>query len=237
MFFCILGKNSMSLKSLLFITLTFGIMSMIGIVIITQPSLIPMFDLSSSNSANIGTTIAGITSPLLTLITIYFLYQAFLKQSEGNDFQKVKNDLDLIFLMIADLNSEYDKFEIVENQGSNRNVYTGYIAVKKYCRNLSPYPFQFFSQQMESDYLLYLIKTYTLIKERISIAKLDNHSLELLNEKMQLLFDIKFEVGYREIATAYLMEDDHLAREFISFYNLNSKKKMTLIDLNLNQGD
>ena len=227
----------MNFKSLLLITVTLGIVSVIVIVAITQPSLIPLFNLSSSSSANIGTTIAGITSPLLTLITIYFLYQAFLKQTEGNNFQKVKNDFDIIFLMITDLNSEYDKFEIVENQGHNRNVYTGYKAVIKYCLACIKQPFKFFSEKIESDYLLYLIKTYTIIKDRIALAELDSHSLHLLSEKMQLLFDVKFEVGYKEIATNYLMEEDKLAKEFISLYNLSTKNKIVLIDLNLDQFD
>ena len=78
------------------------LLSFMGVIVFTQPALNQQ--LNVSDKGNIGSAIGGITAPIIGIGTAVLLYLAFMKQVESNKEQRFKNESDVIFLLLNQLN-------------------------------------------------------------------------------------------------------------------------------------
>ena len=72
-----------------------------------MPAIWDRLDLT--NTSSIGDTIGGITAPLLGIISIIFLYLTLNRQIDSINDQKLKNESDIIFMLLNQLENEYNQ--------------------------------------------------------------------------------------------------------------------------------
>ena len=161
------------MKKIIFktILLTVGliIISLLLIYILTLPAIWEVFDLT--NTSSIGDTIGGITSPLLGIISVIFLYLTLNRQIDSVNDQKLKNESDIIFMLFNQLDNEYNQIYLYSTNKDERVRKFGHEALVDYCNSV----FKFysgnkkFSQYYIADSIILVIRSFELIKKRIQI--------------------------------------------------------------------
>ncbi|SMC94439.1 hypothetical protein [Pedobacter nyackensis] len=204
------------IKPLFIIGCILFLISVASILIFTLPAITSNFDLSTSYTANIGTTISGITSPIINVISIYFLYIAFTKQQEANDLQRNRNDVDLAFRILDDVNTELNNFAIKETDMRTNEVtmYHGTIALFRYCKPFYDHPdrYRLFTEQYESDVIISILMSYDIMVEKFKIAALP---MDIPKQ----FFNSKLKVPLSYLVKVQIHEVDDMADQIRTFYN------------------
>src|SRR5438094_10642803 len=99
------------------------VLCFIAVIFFTLPAFVQQLNLS--DKSNIGSAIGGITAPIIGIGTAILLYLAFMKQVESNRDQKLKNESDIIFLLMGQLNNEVEQFYHSYSKGEKEFRYTG----------------------------------------------------------------------------------------------------------------
>lgn len=160
------------------------VISFLSILIFTLPSISWTKDLTGNHNANIATTISGITTPILSAITIYFLYVAFTKQKESNEMQVCKNNADLIFSLLEQVNNDYQLFSVKSED--HAQTYNGNVAMIKIANKVVPQrSIDGFLSTAYSDDLLYILTSLELINKQIKDSKLEKPIRDLLKTKYE----------------------------------------------------
>ncbi|SDP86107.1 hypothetical protein SAMN05428975_3098 [Mucilaginibacter sp. OK268] len=184
-------------KSLLVILSVLTLISFCTLILALSPAVIPFFDFSTQQTANIGSTIGGITAPVLTIFTSYLLYITLTRQTESNTEQRLKNESDIIFLLINQMDSELDRFYIKQTRGTVVEKYTGLEALNDFARGFRyDYNIEQFGNTQghsfkvwyEAGQLAVIIDTFNLIEKRIQLSN--------LNEETRYLFQLKLDSYY-----------------------------------------
>jgi HD-GYP domain-containing protein (c-di-GMP phosphodiesterase class II) len=154
----------------------------ISVVLFTWPAFIHQLNLS--DKSNIGSAIGGLTAPVIGILTAILLYKAFMKQVQSNNDQKVKNESDIIFLLINQLNTEVEQFYHSFSRGEKHYKYTGIEGLNKFIGSLQEHDFNSFNHTFkayfEANHLLLLIRSYKIIEDRIKTAALSDDLKKVL---------------------------------------------------------
>lgn len=199
-------------------------LSCLTVAIVQLPALFITFDLTGSKSANIGTSIGGITAPVLNTITIYFIWLTFSAQKKTNEEQNGKNDSDLIMQLSEQMAADYNNFTFVVNKETSQ----GDVIIKEkkgssafigYCRHIeaATKPYQEFRNSMLGDDILYILGSYEVIMDRINNSSLGEQNKKVLLKKMKLFYDLKLEAPLSILEREFAGETDEYAVFVVTF--------------------
>lgn len=198
---------------------------------LTVPSFLERFNQTSTG--NIGSAIGGITAPILGITSLTFLFITLIKQIKSNEKTRLKNESDIIFLLINQFDLEYDKFYFTYSVGTGKDKidykFTGYeginVFVSKYAfewkRPDFPWATSFVGKQISL-----LIKSYSLIDKRIQLSQLDKQLKELFYEKIKSIYVYKLHEELKNILRKCneLNQSDELIIEMQFFVNYYTNK-------------
>jgi hypothetical protein len=210
------------------ILLTVGliIISLLLIYILTLPAIWKIFDLT--NTSSIGDTIGGITSPLLGIISVIFLYLTLNRQIDSVNDQKLKNESDIIFMLFNQLDNEYNQIYLYSTNKDERVRKFGHEALVDYCNSV----FKFysgnkkFSQYYMADSIILVIRSFELIKKRIQISPLNSEMKDLFLKKMETFYLCKLKDPLYKLTDLFEREKsllDEYTLEINEFYKSMEK--------------
>lgn len=81
-----------------------------AILFFTSTIFTNFLDLTSQAKANIGIVISGITAPIVGIFTSILLYLTLTAQTQSSNDQRLKNESDVIFLLMNQFYSEVQNF-------------------------------------------------------------------------------------------------------------------------------
>lgn len=184
-------------KSLILLVLAAIILSFLAIYLVLKPYVYESFNLATPESANIGVTISGITAPILTILSVALLYLALRKQTESNENQRLKNDADLVFLLYNQLEAEYretstrqykqHKFNSRDND-SSAEIFYGFDAFIKICNIFNDTSAERFASTNEASKILFIIQSYNVLDELISISQIENNLKHIIKRKVNYFY-------------------------------------------------
>lgn len=201
-----------------------------SVILLTQPSFSEIFNLSSASKSNIGTVIGGITAPLIGIFSSVLLYLALTRQTDSNKEQQLKNESDIIFLLINQLENELNSFYTKEtterpNNGKVEKIerkLTGIEGLNDFCRQYR-YEFNFeyldemtFKSWYESNQIMLFVDTFNLIQKRISISNLSTDLKSLFKEKLSSFYKCRLKTPLSSLSSAFelnpMQKDDYTLR-------------------------
>jgi hypothetical protein len=233
----------MALRTVLFFSFVIIILCFVAIWVFTQPAFLAAFNLSMDTKANIGTAIGGITAPIIGLFSTVLLILTLNKQMESIRDQKLRNDSDLIFSLVAQMERElenvYYKFnEEVALDGKRIKTeykFHGIEAVDEFTRK---FRYEFtrnnwnftFRQFFQAHQILLIVHSFQLVRLKVERSALSEESKSLFLQKIysfyycRLRFPLKKIHEGLEISPRY---KDELAIELQNFYLLMESKLPT----------
>lgn len=111
-------------KKILILSLLLIALSFFSVLLFTSPAV--WHRLNLTNTSSIGDTIGGITAPLLGITSTIFLYLTLNKQIDSINDQKLKNESDIIFLLLNQLDNEYNQIYVGETINNIRQKIFGH---------------------------------------------------------------------------------------------------------------
>jgi len=193
--------------------------SLLLIYIVLTNHFIPGFNLSSQAAANIGTVIGGVTAPVFTLLSAILVYMAFVKQTESNDSQRLKNDIDIVFLLFNQIEAEIRDLEFRGLKGEE--LYHGQEAFDKICAlyNSRNKLNEKFGAKNHSSAILYIIDSYKSLQKVISASNIESKHLDILREKSVNFYILKLRDPLRNLCFEIRDNTDSPSLGVLSFFN------------------
>jgi hypothetical protein len=112
-----------------------------------------------------------------------------MKQVESNKEQRFKNESDIIFLLLNQLNAEVEQFYHSYMQGEKSFRYTGVEGLNKFIKSLQTHNFDSFNHSFrayfESSHILLLMQSYNQIEQRIETSLLSDDLKKLFKNKLE----------------------------------------------------
>lgn len=221
------NKKTMLLKILL-LTLSLLSISFFIVWLVTSPAIWSRFDFTQTSG--IGETIGGITSPLLGIISVVFLYLTLNKQIDSINDQKLKNESDIIFMMLNQLDQEYNQIYNSETSNGQKNKLYGHEALTKYTNSV----FNFynendkrkFSDYYVADSILLVIRSFKLIEKRIKISNLSSDFKHLFTEKLNHFYMCRLDDSIGKLVNLFSRVEalnDNYTEEISRFYQEHKK--------------
>jgi uncharacterized membrane protein len=211
-----------SKELLLVITLTI-IMSFVSVLIFTRPAIFNIFDLS--NSGNIGDAIGGITAPVLGLISIILLYITLNRQIESIKDQKIKNESDMIFLLINQFDAEYNSFFLYVTSNKIREKIVGFEALTYLCNCIDSMAQKTDNKTIGKYYftnqIICIIRSYKLIEQRIELSTLSADIKQVFSKKLQIIYESKLKDQMKNFVSVVNSVDflkDEVSMEIEDFF-------------------
>ena len=175
----------------------------LAVYLFNRPAILSVFNLS--NSGNIGSAIGGITAPIIGIATIIFLYVTLNRQIDNNSQQQLKNESDIVFLLLNQLDIEYNNFYLNVAKAGVKEKLLGFEALTYHCdsfvkfHNLQ-YSFKTYHPTVQ---IIYIIRSFSLIEKRISISNLSTEMKTLFDEKLKLFYEIKLQDPLEKLSTVF----------------------------------
>jgi len=124
-------------------------------------------------------------------------------QMENNKDQRIKSDVDIVFMLLNQLDVEYNQFQYSETttkrgEEDKTKIWNGYDAFLFYSHSFMSMvegkdALKVFKDDIESDKIIYIITSYSLIKEHVLNSNLSGSVQDLLLKKLSLFYNTKFE--------------------------------------------
>lgn len=183
-------------KKILFLAFVIISFCFISIFIFCLPSFVQIFDLSKNAKSNIGSAVGGITAPVIGIFSSILLYLALTRQTQSNINQRLKNESDIIFLLLNQLDSEVASFYSKYKQGKEEFKFYGLEGINEFTEEFR-YNSDYnnadftFKDLFESNQLLLIVRTYKLVEVRIKMSELSEDLKYLFQSKLNAFFDCK----------------------------------------------
>lgn len=195
-----------------------------------QPAFINIFNLSKDG--DLGSTIGDMTAPLVGLVSTVLLYLALTKQMEANNETRLKNESDIIFVLLNQLDQEINSFSTTETHGtkpdSPKDTKNGTAGISIFCHRCraegyeaaiksEQYGFHMF---LEAPPIMMIIESYTLIESRIKMVSDQSDLKQLFAQKLQAYYDIKLRRPFEVLAKSleqYHVQDQPFPKRIIQF--------------------
>lgn len=163
------------------------------------------------------------------------LYLALTRQVESNNEQRLKNDSDIIFLLLNQLDNEVSNFYFKYHNGKigeekQEVIYYGIEGLNEFTRklrwedNVKDYDFTF-KLLYEANQIVLILRSYKLIEKRISVASLSDELKELFNYKLISIYDCRLKSPLNNINVTIKENSkfkDELTDEIQDFINKKS---------------
>jgi hypothetical protein len=217
------------IKKIIILTLALLVLSFFCVLLFTSPAIWNRLNLT--NTSSIGDTIGGITAPLLGIISTIFLYLTLDKQIDSINDQKLKNESDIIFMLINQLDTEFNQIYFTETEKEVKYKIYGHEALTKYSESV----FKFYNDQDKrkfsdyyfADHLLLVIRSFKLIEQRIEMSKLSGDLKKMFSDKLHTFYLcklndslFKFTDLFKRVAA---LNDDYTS-EIQEFYSKHTPK-------------
>lgn len=216
------------------IAITLLIILLISLSAVIFKFTAPIKMLDFSNSGELGSAISGLTTPAIGLLSTVLLYLALTKQTQSNIDQRIKNESDIIFLLINNLDEELNRFytNTSTTQGKVKNEYikTGIQGLMSFTRF---YKFELnqdffdgnkltFRSLYESHQIELLIDSFALIEKRISISTISLEMKQLFKMKLSSYYQCKFRLPLKYLTESfekYGQSEQEYPKKIIEFVN------------------
>ena len=185
------------------------IICFVSILLFTLPAFTKYFELSEENG--IGSSIGGITAPIIGIASSILLYLALTRQTESNIEQKLKNDSDIIFLLLNQLNNEYDNFYFKLKINGVDTKYSGLEGLTEYSKRMNGI-FNFdnlkansktFRTFYESGQIVLIVESMNLISNRVELSQLSSEMKELFSFKLKLFYEAKLKDSLTKLCECF----------------------------------
>lgn len=165
------------------------ILCFLSVIIFTLPAFSDKLNLTDKGI--IGDAIGGITAPVLGIITSVFLYLTLTKQTEANESQRLKNESDLIFLLLNQLDNEINMFYNTSSTKGVEKTYKGLEGMNTFARTFATMQISDFSFEKfyEASQFILVIRSFQLIDTRIDQADITDEMKQVFKNKLLALFD------------------------------------------------
>lgn len=210
-------------KNILIIVLVAVLLSFFCVIVFTRPAISEFYDLS--NSGNIGDAIGGITSPVIGLISIILLYITLNKQIESIKDQKIKNESDMIFLLINQFEVEYNSFFLNKTERGVKEKMTGFEALTYLCECIGSVALRSDNKTIGRYYftnqIICIIRSYKLIEERIELSTLTQEIKQVFSKKLQIIYESKLKDQMKNFVSVVNSVDflkDEVSMEIEDFF-------------------
>jgi len=211
-----------------------------SIVLLLLPAFSPYFDFSTQATANVGGTIGGICSPVLGIFSSYLLYLALIRQTQSNSEQQQRNQTDLIFSLLDQLDKELDKFYTTETKGTVDVKLLGLEGLNYFARefrydyDLSPSGDEdgdAFSLWYEAGQLAIIVDSFNLIESRIAIMSPESDLKHVLSSKISSYYSGKLRIPLQSLSEAFA-SNPHINDEITQkITDLVQRRSMLLMSL------
>jgi hypothetical protein len=218
-------------RQIIIFTLIIILLCFLSVLIFTLPALVGQFNLTTKS--NIGSAIGGITAPVIGVISAILLYLALTRQTQSNIDQRLKNESDIIFLLINQLDNEIASFYHKYTQGKEKVKFTGLEGINEFCNG---YRYEYNIEQFKSDpktsfktwfeagQITLTVETYDLIEKRIEISNLSFEMKQLFSKKLQTYYDCKLRLPLTNLSEAFEMYPHQKDDYTITIQNLVTRK-------------
>jgi len=205
---------------------TLGTVSFCSLILAMYPSVIPLLNLSTDQASNIGSAIGGITSPIVGMFSAYLIYDALSAQLEANKDQRIKADSDIIFLLINQMDKDYDAYHNKVKKGEEDIHSYGYDALASVSHMFksnkdNPNIYEAFKRALTTNRLIYLIRTFMMIHERVLISKFNSDLEGMFLQRLKMYYRSRFKFPIKHLIDAFGDQDDELMEEIKRFHNTN----------------
>lgn len=194
------------------------------LVLVVYPAFDPHFDFSSDKTANIGSTIGGIVGPIAGIFSTVLLVLTLDAQREANKDQRIKADSDVIFMLLNQLDKEYDSISH-KSYYENGEVKVGFEALLIYSteveKDITKDNFAKFKNDERTNKFLYIIWSFRQIQDIVNVQESSQGSFTVFNHKLELYYNFKFKPHIRKILSAINTIDDPIVDEFKRFQAMN----------------
>lgn len=185
----------MKIKSL---PMILGLLTFLGfcsLTLVVLPAFSEHFNFSTAQTSNIGSTIGGIMGPLVGVFSAYLLYEALTAQQEGNKAQRIKNDSDIIFMLINQIDKEYDSFSTSTRKSGAPVVLHGFEGLTRFAKRFESEGLdeRELLHSNEAVKLLYLLESFELINDRVQNLDLDPNTHFMFATQLKLYYRSKFQ--------------------------------------------
>lgn len=170
------------------------------VLVFTLPSFIKQLDLSRDSTSNIGSAIGGLTAPIIGIVSSVLLYLALTRQTESNIDQRLKNESDIIFLLLNQLDQEISSFyySFTQTKGEQKKEfnYTGIQAFHIFVQALNKdFALSNFRHTFNSFYqakqILLVLRSFTLIEKRVELSELSSELKEMFLHKLNSVYECR----------------------------------------------
>jgi len=196
-------------RQIIIFTLIITLLCFISVIVFTLPSFVGQLNLTTKS--NIGSALGGITAPVIGVVSTILLYLALTRQTQSNIDQRLKNESDIIFLLINQLDNEISSFYFKYTQGKEEKKFTGLEALNDFCRNYRhEYNIDQFKKEdftfkgwYEAGQIVLAVETFNLIQKRIEISNLSQEMKELFAEKLRTYYQCKLRMPLNDLSDAF----------------------------------
>jgi hypothetical protein len=177
----------------------------ISVLLFNLPTFIDSFNLSEENG--IGSSIGGITAPVIGIISSVLLYLALTRQTESNVEQKLKNESDIILMLLNQLDNEFNNFYHRIKINNVDNKYVGFDAFNEFCIRITrEQDHKIFESQIksfksfyESGQIILIIDSFNLIRKRIEISEISEEMKNLFTEKLNSFYETRLKKNLEKL--------------------------------------
>lgn len=220
-------------RQILIFSLAIILLCFLSVIIFTIPSFIQQLNLTTKS--NIGGAIGGITAPVIGIISSILLYLALTKQVKSISEQRLKNESDIIFLLITQLENELSSFYHKYKERNESKMFIGFDGLNEFSQG---YRYEYNIKQFENNpqmtiktwfeagQIALFVDTFNLINKRIEISNLSNEMKHLFIEKLNSYYACKLSMPLTALAEAFEMypqQKDELSARITML--VNSRKK------------
>ncbi len=198
-------------RQIIVFTIIIILLCFIAVIVFTLPSFTEQLNLTTKS--NIGDAIGGITAPVIGVVSSILLYLALTRQTQSNIDQRLKNESDIIFLLINQLDNEIAGFYHKYSQGKEEKKCTGLEGLNDYCRRYR-YDYNNIEQFSNNDGFTFkgwyearqialIVHSYNLIEKRIEISNLSPAMRNLFSSKLKGYYDCKLSIPLKSLSEAF----------------------------------
>jgi len=159
------------------------------------------------------------------LFSVYLLYETLTSQQEGNREQRSKADSDIIFILLNQLEKEYDSFELHQTKGPEKIVLKGYDAISTACHNFKSNAsvegiYEMVKNSIDGMKILYLVRSFMLIREKLQESDLNEKTQTIFRKKLEYYYRAKFKYPILFLTRAFPDVHDPFIEEIRYFQNI-----------------
>jgi len=181
------------------------VMCFLSVLLFNLPAFIDSFNLSKENG--IGSSIGGITAPIIGIISSILLYLALTRQTESNIEQKLKNESDIILMLLNQLENEFSSFYHRVKIDGVEHKYIGFDGFNEFCIRITrKQDYRIIERQIisfksyyESGQIILIIDSFNIIRKRIEISEISVEMKNLFTEKLNSFYETRLKENLEKL--------------------------------------